>query len=78
MANIRNTAEEEAQRLFAAPDAKPCPFCENRELVLVSGEREWFVWCRRCDCNGPSGPNKPKALILWNEAPRRRTPSQKA
>jgi hypothetical protein len=51
---------------------KPCPFCRDDLLdvdVLVPSENppSFRVFCNTCDCLGPHGGTKEKAIKLWNQ-----------
>jgi Lar family restriction alleviation protein len=48
---------------------KPCPFCgEASNLHMVAETRTWkYVWCGKCDAQGPAKSAKSRAIDTWNE-----------
>ena len=58
-----------------ATDLKPCPFCGNAEVKLITGEPLKHAWaqviCGLCETSGPmTGPYmdeiKRRAVEVWN------------
>ena len=53
------------------PALKPCPFCEQngdnlRPQDSDSHELHW-IFCLRCECEGPVGNTPAEAIAAWNK-----------
>jgi Lar family restriction alleviation protein len=50
---------------------KPCPFCGGTSLYLdqigIDNAMEYFICCRGCYCEGPTGAIREQARQWWNE-----------
>jgi len=50
---------------------KPCPFCGGTSMYMDSigldGAVEYFICCRDCYCEGPTGAIPLMAREWWNE-----------
>jgi hypothetical protein len=46
--------------------AMKCPFCASTELQLLDLQTTFWVTCKTCSANGPSGDSPEQALEYWN------------
>jgi len=46
--------------------AVKCPFCGSTELQLLDLQTTFWVTCKACSANGPSGDSPEQALECWN------------
>ena len=46
--------------------AVKCPFCGSTELQLLDLQTTFWVTCKTCSANGPSGDSAEQALEYWN------------
>lgn len=48
---------------------KYCPFCGSRKLLVdtavTGGRRIYWVCCKDCDTQGPTGHSEKEAISLW-------------
>lgn len=44
----------------------PCPFCGSDEANLETNDTSWFVFCERCNANGPTADMVDDAIAKWN------------
>jgi Lar family restriction alleviation protein len=54
---------------MSEPELAPCPFCGARDTWLNNSiGMEWWVVCRRCDCQGPriKFQSEQQAADYWN------------
>lgn len=49
-----------------ATQAKECPFCGSTDPELIDLETTFWVNCKACSANGPSGDSAEQALEYWN------------
>ena len=50
---------------------KPCPFCNGKQLILADAphdaiDKDYWIQCRSCACNGPWMKNSEGAKRMWN------------
>jgi hypothetical protein len=60
--------------IVGAPAPEACPFCARRDaLVIVTGltvmdaPPHYHVTCDSCGADGPEGPSRRAAGVLWNK-----------
>ena len=46
--------------------AVKCPFCGGNELQLLDLQTTFWVTCKTCSANGPSGNSPEQALEYWD------------
>ena len=46
--------------------AMECPFCGSTNPALIDQETTYWVSCKACRANGPSGNSAQQALERWN------------
>lgn len=49
-----------------------CPFCLSEKVTCMKDDDQWFVACDECHTTGPVSLSEQSAIILWNNAMRRR------
>lgn len=57
------------RKKLTAEEAKSCPFCASKNLVLVENECSAYVMCQACGARGPKfvGCNaQPFSVLNWN------------
>ena len=46
---------------------KPCPFCGEKKLEIMTGEDEnYWVVCKKCLAEGPTS-NLSSVIYVWNK-----------
>lgn len=48
--------------------AAACPFCHDGHPAMIDMGTDFWITCRRCGANGPSGKNVAEALQRWNHS----------
>jgi hypothetical protein len=46
--------------------ARPCPFCDSKDVFMVRGAGHFFVACRDCKSSGPPVALEDTAILHWN------------
>lgn len=46
--------------------AEPCPFCNSREVYVVTGAQLQYVSCDGCWAEGPAVAGFEEAITAWN------------
>ena len=52
--------------ILLAAHAMECPFCGGTDPELIDLETTFWVSCKTCSANGPSGESDEQALERWN------------
>ncbi len=53
-------------RISLTTQAMECPFCGSTNPELIDLDTTFWVSCKTCTANGPSGNSVEQALERWN------------